>query len=409
MSATSLLSPGPLAAEPQGQDATSALIRQLTSSNAAEADKAKADLLKLGPTSLPTLRSELAKAIDADLKGRLVHVIERLETRSAARRLPGSWGERWYAMRNRGQKVGWLRLKTEEVGGTIFMTDELFYSHEGQEGRTLHTMKSRPDEYLTPTSLYTEAKRLAKPWVIEGEIRDGSLIPRRLSRVAEEGQTARLAPSFTTEFSVMRLAAMVPKTAGYAISNLELLEKPAIHDAVLKFQGEEDVPLDGETVKASRYTLSNAHSADRDYWVDATGRLVKVRVMGRIDLVLTDEGAPQGPARDRRRPAATRVGQPGAAPRPGVESELPVFPGAEGFGTRTPAGRGGKVIEVTSLADGGPGTLRAALDDPNPRVVVFRVGGTITLEKALHSRTRSRPWPGRPRPATASSSETSDW
>ena len=38
---------------------------------------------------------------------------------------------------------------------------------------------------------------------------------------------------------------------------------------------------------------------------------------------------------------------------------------------------------MTSLADGGPGTLRAALDDPNPRVVVFRVGGTITLEKAL--------------------------
>ncbi len=62
---------------------------------------------------------------------------------------------------------------------------------------------------------------------------------------------------------------------------------------------------------------------------------------------------------------------------------LPVFPGAEGFGTRTPAGRGGKVIEVTSLADDGPGSLRAALQDPSPRIIVFRVGGTIELESEL--------------------------
>lgn len=42
---------------------------------------------------------------------------------------------------------------------------------------------------------------------------------------------------------------------------------------------------------------------------------------------------------------------------------LPCFPGAEGFGTDTPAGRGGKIIEVTSLADDGSGTLRAALNE----------------------------------------------
>ena len=62
---------------------------------------------------------------------------------------------------------------------------------------------------------------------------------------------------------------------------------------------------------------------------------------------------------------------------------LPVFPGAEGFGTRTPAGRGGKVIEVTSLADHGPGTLRAALEDASRRIVVFRVGGSVELESEL--------------------------
>jgi pectate lyase len=62
---------------------------------------------------------------------------------------------------------------------------------------------------------------------------------------------------------------------------------------------------------------------------------------------------------------------------------LPVFPGAEGFGTDTPAGRGGRVLEVTTLADDGPGSLRAALNVPEPRIVVFRVGGTIELKTQL--------------------------
>jgi pectate lyase len=73
-----------------------------------------------------------------------------------------------------------------------------------------------------------------------------------------------------------------------------------------------------------------------------------------------------------------------STPRPAEpQTGLPVFPGAEGFGTRTVAGRGGKVIEVTSLADSGPGTLRAAVEDRSPRTVVFRVGGTIELESEL--------------------------
>jgi pectate lyase len=73
-----------------------------------------------------------------------------------------------------------------------------------------------------------------------------------------------------------------------------------------------------------------------------------------------------------------------STPRPvAPQVGLPVFPGAQGFGTGTVAGRGGKVIEVTSLADDGPGTLRAAVNDPSPRTIVFRVGGTIALQSEL--------------------------
>lgn len=59
------------------------------------------------------------------------------------------------------------------------------------------------------------------------------------------------------------------------------------------------------------------------------------------------------------------------------------FPGAEGFGTHTPGGRGGRVIEVTNLDDAGPGSFRAACEAEGPRIVVFRVAGIIDLEKAI--------------------------
>lgn len=62
---------------------------------------------------------------------------------------------------------------------------------------------------------------------------------------------------------------------------------------------------------------------------------------------------------------------------------LPAFPGAEGFGATTPGGRGGKILVVSTLDDDGPGSLRAAIDTPGPRIVIFRVSGTITLRKAI--------------------------
>jgi pectate lyase len=59
------------------------------------------------------------------------------------------------------------------------------------------------------------------------------------------------------------------------------------------------------------------------------------------------------------------------------------FPGAEGFGSTTPGGRGGKVIFVTNVNDAGPGSLRAACDAEGPRIVIFRVSGLITLASPI--------------------------
>lgn len=68
---------------------------------------------------------------------------------------------------------------------------------------------------------------------------------------------------------------------------------------------------------------------------------------------------------------------------PLVQTPIAAFPGAEGFGAGTPGGRGGQVIEVTTLAEEGPGSFRAALAAAGPRIIVFRVGGTIQSTKAF--------------------------
>ncbi len=66
------------------------------------------------------------------------------------------------------------------------------------------------------------------------------------------------------------------------------------------------------------------------------------------------------------------------------------FPGAEGHGRFARGGRGGRVVRVTSLAEYGaseapvPGTLRHAIEvETGPRVIVFDVGGLITLDRRL--------------------------
>jgi len=66
-----------------------------------------------------------------------------------------------------------------------------------------------------------------------------------------------------------------------------------------------------------------------------------------------------------------------------VISQIPAFPGAEGYGAASLGGRGGKVIEVTNLDDAGEGSLRAAIEESGPRIVVFRVAGIIEINSDI--------------------------
>ena len=79
-------------------------------------------------------------------------------------------------------------------------------------------------------------------------------------------------------------------------------------------------------------------------------------------------------------PSIAPTAVPTAAPAPGA---FGAFPGAEGYGSQTVGGRGGRIIYVTNLADAGPGSLRSALEATGPRTVLFQVAGTITLNNDI--------------------------
>ena len=64
--------------------------------------------------------------------------------------------------------------------------------------------------------------------------------------------------------------------------------------------------------------------------------------------------------------------------------QLAAFPGAEGHAKYVTGGRGGTVIYVTNLNDdNNPGSLRYAINQPGPRIILFKISGTIQLKSKL--------------------------
>jgi hypothetical protein len=108
---------------------------------------------------------------------------------------------------------------------------------------------------------------------------------------------------------------------------------------------------------------------------------------------LAREMAQTGAALARRqRPPAKADGSTLVAPATSVPAVAPQSPmavdSAEGFGATSRGGEGGRVIMVTTLADGGPGSLREALAVDGPRIIRFGVEGTIKLESRLRTNGR---------------------
>ena len=66
-------------------------------------------------------------------------------------------------------------------------------------------------------------------------------------------------------------------------------------------------------------------------------------------------------------------------------AQIPAFPGADGYGRYTTGGRGGSVYYVTTLEDGNTrGTLRYAVENLTNVTIMFKVSGTIHLNRQLN-------------------------
>lgn len=77
--------------------------------------------------------------------------------------------------------------------------------------------------------------------------------------------------------------------------------------------------------------------------------------------------------------------EPPTAEAPIVSTPSPVEVPLAEAGTSTRGGlvEGAKILHVTTLADKGPGSLRAAIAHKGPRVIVFDVGGIISLSSDI--------------------------
>lgn len=131
--------------------------------------------------------------------------------------------------------------------------------------------------------------------------------------------------------------------------------------------GDDDMDADASVLPGDASV--DVAAADAEDGADASGTDVGPGV---------DAGSPDAALLD----GAMRDVPPGST----IDTPFAAFPEAEGFGAVAIGGRGGRVIQVTNLNDSGAGSFREACEASGPRTIVFRVGGTITLESNVEVR-----------------------
>jgi hypothetical protein len=265
------------------------LIEKLKSKDVDEADNAREDLLKQGAKAVAPLREAAAKAADAAFKKSAAAVADRLETRQAAAGLAKSWGDRWFSIFVNGVHLGWVHMKAEEKDGKIVFEDEI----RAQQGKDASlqikaTLTCDPNEYLTARTIVLDLATPENTVVATAQLKENRLVVK----AGGEVKAHKVQANTVVDLAVFPLVTILPKTEGYDVEVLELIKPKLPEAAVLKFDKEETVEFENRKVKARRFMLAG-DGKERFYWVDATGRLLKVQFSGDdnkdVEITLTDE------------------------------------------------------------------------------------------------------------------------
>jgi pectate lyase len=128
------------------------------------------------------------------------------------------------------------------------------------------------------------------------------------------------------------------------------------------------------------------------HWCRPT-RMTKLRHLFFITaLIATGCGGGGGGDSEEESPLVDQTSnlpeQGAALPEPGplpiLSDEVRIFPGAEGFGTKSVGGRGGELCFVTNTNNDGEGSFRHCAEASGNRIVIFRTGGTIIVDEPIH-------------------------
>jgi hypothetical protein len=267
------------------QDAASAL-KKLSSKDPDEADQARQELLRTGPSALVPLREAAAQSTDAEFRKRAGEIADRLETRRAAAGLAKAWGDRWFAVFVKGLKIGWVHMETQEKEGSLRAVDELYLKeNKDKELSIWATLRAQANEYLSPLEITVEAKGTEANHSIQGKVKENRLV----LTVGDQKQAVKLRPNAITDLGVMRLVTILPRTPEYELSVIETIKIKLVESATLRFDKDESIEWGGRKVKTRRFVLSDGEGEDKVYWVDSENRLLRMQVKDDIEVILSDE------------------------------------------------------------------------------------------------------------------------
>lgn len=259
------------------------LIAKLASKDEVESANAREDLLRMGEAARGPIRAAAERETDGPAKRALLELGDRLDARRAVQALPGKNGDLWYSVFKDALHIGWVNLKTEEREGRLVLTDEVHVKAGEHQATIQATQSCEKNEYLSPTSLRLAIDTPEQQVSAEGEVKGDRLVVRANG----ETKAIKLKRNTVTDLAVLRLVSVLPTRDEYAIEVFPLVKVEAPKPARLKFQAEEAIEIDGRLIRARRYLLSD-DGEDRNYWIDAQGRLLKLSTP-EIHLELSDE------------------------------------------------------------------------------------------------------------------------